>query len=269
MSAQSPLIGRGIGITGGGGHLGRAMALAAARAGARVVIVGRSDAPLEAVRRAFDEGAGREGAGGEAAGAITPLVADMSTDDGIERALDAVATFAGSIDGWVNNAYAGSGSLLGSLTRRDVEATLARGLGDVMMATQAASARMAAGGSIVNISSMYGIVSPQPGAYRNHAAYHNPPAYGAAKAGVIAFTRYAAVHLAELGIRVNAIAPGPFPSGEAGADAGFVAELSRRVPLGRIGRPEELGELLVLLLSDGSSYVTGQTIVVDGGWTAW
>lgn len=265
MSDRGPLTGRGIGITGGGGHLGRAMAVAVARAGATVVVIGRSADPLDAVRRAFEESPGAAGAGG----AIIPHAADVSTDEGLASALDAVEAAAGHVDGWVNNAYAGGGALLGTLERAEVETTLARGLGDVMLATQAASARMGAGASIVNISSMYGIVAPQPRAYRAHPGYHNPPAYGAAKAGVIAFTRYAAVHLADRGIRVNAVAPGPFPGGAAADDAAFVAELAERVPLGRVGRPEELGDVLVLLLGGGASYLTGQTIVVDGGWTAW
>lgn len=262
MSNGSALAGLGIGITGGGGHLGRAMALAAARAGAVVVIVGRRSTPLEAVRDEF-------GVQAPGNGRIVPVSADVSTDEGIATALDAIEAEAGRIDGWVNNAYAGRGGLLGSLERADVESTLARGVADVMLATQAAAERMGAGGSIVNVASMYGLVSPQPAAYRARPELHNPPAYGAAKAGVIAFTRYAAVHLAGRSIRVNAIAPGPFPAGEAAADASFVDELARRVPLGRVGRPDELGATLVLLLSPGSSYITGQTISIDGGWTAW
>ena len=116
---------------------------------------------------------------------------------------------------------------------------------------------------------MYGLVSPQPAAYAATPAMHNPPAYGAAKSGVVSFTRYAAVHLAGRGIRVNCISPGAFPGAEAQAHAGFVAELASRTPLGRIGRPDELGGAVVYLVGDGSSFVTGANLVVDGGWTAW
>jgi gluconate 5-dehydrogenase len=256
------LAGLGVGISGGGGHLGRAMALAAARAGAVVVVCGRRPEPLDAVRDALV-------GDGDAAGRIIPVVADVSTDAGLTTALDAIESAAGRVDGWINNAYAARSGLLGALSRADVEATLARGVGDVMLATQAAAERMTNGGAILNVASMYGLVSPQPDAYRSHPGFHNPPAYGAAKAGVIAFTRYAAVHLAARGIRVNAIAPGPFPSGDAAADPAFVAELEKRVPLGRIGAPDDLGAAAVLLLSPGAGYITGQTLAIDGGWTAW
>lgn len=262
MTRQGALAGRGIAITGGGGHLGSAMAKAAAQAGAIVVISGRTAAALERVVASHDV---RE----PGVGHIVPVVADASSDEGLARTLDAVEDAAGVVYGWVNNAYASSGELLGTLSREGVAETLARGLGDVLMATQAAAERMRDGGVIVNIASMYGLVSPQPEAYRPNPAAHNPPAYGAAKAGVIAFTRYAAVHFAAQGIRVNAIAPGAFPAEDAEAQAGFVHELERRVPLGRTGRPDELGDALVYLLSTGSSYVTGHTLVIDGGWTAW
>jgi gluconate 5-dehydrogenase len=261
MTDGAALAGRGIGITGGGGHLGRAMALAAAAAGATVMVCGRTAETLERVRDQHAAG------GGE--GRIVPVVADISTDDGLALAVDTLGEAAGGVHGWVNNANTGMSGLLGRLDRREVETTLARGLADVMLATQAAAQRMEPGGSIVNIASMYGIVSPQPSTYVSHPEFHNPPAYGAAKAGVIAFTRYAGVHLAERGIRVNGIAPGPFPGPAAAAHEDFLEELTRRVPLGRIGQPEDLGAAVVFLLSDGSGYMTGQTLVVDGGWTAW
>jgi NAD(P)-dependent dehydrogenase (short-subunit alcohol dehydrogenase family) len=258
------LAGKGIVVTGGGGHLGAAISLALAEAGAVVVVCGRTEEPL----RRVTERARRQGT----AGRIATVVADIGTDPGLAAALECLTAEAGHLDGWVNNAYSGSGELLGHLTRDGVEATLARGLADVILATQAASNRMraAGGGSIVNVASMYALVSPQPAAYRLHPQFHNPPAYGAAKAGVVAFTRYAATHLASDGIRVNAVSPGPFPAPEVtDAAPAFADELAARVPLGRIGQPAELGAAIRYLLSDAASFITGHNLVVDGGWTAW
>jgi len=122
-------------------------------------------------------------------------------------------------------------------------------------------------GSIVNIASMYGVVSPDPNNYLNTKEFANPPHYGVAKAGLIQLTKYAAIHLAEYGIRVNSISPGPFPNKEVQKSNEFMKILSSNVPLGRIGKPEELIGPVLFLLSSASSYITGQNIIVDGGWT--
>ncbi|MBA2558018.1 MAG: SDR family oxidoreductase [Chloroflexi bacterium] len=273
------LTGRGIGITGGGGHLGSAMALGLARAGATVVICGRTGSTLEVVASRAREL--------ELAGRVVPETADVGRDEDLERVLDRVEHEAGQIDGFVNNAYAAVTGRLLEATRKQVEETLSGSLTDVIMATQVVAARMTRGGSgeatdersggegagtgrsIVNIGSMYGLVSPQPALYARSPLFHNPPAYGAAKAGLIQFTRYAAAHLGEQGIRVNAISPGPFPAAAVREDRAFVEELRSRVPLGRLGQPEDVVGALVFLLSDGSAYVTGHNLVVDGGWTIW
>lgn len=174
--------------------------------------------------------------------------------------------------GWINNAYSGSGGRLLEVTREQAEMSIAGGLTNVLMATQRVAAHMVAAGtrgSIVNVSSMYGIVSPDPGVYTDYPSFHNPPAYGAAKAGMIQLSRYAACDLGAHGVRVNSLSPGPFPSPPVQAEEGFIRALDAKVPLGRIGRPEELGGAAVFLISDAASYVTGHNLVVDGGWTAW
>jgi len=115
---------------------------------------------------------------------------------------------------------------------------------------------------------MYGVVSPDPRIYGD-SGYDNPPNYGAGKAAIIQFTRYAACHLAAKGIRVNAISPGPFPNPKVQENKWFISNLKNKVPLGRIGQPGDLKGAVVFLASEGSSYITGQNIVVDGGWTVW
>ncbi len=122
--------------------------------------------------------------------------------------------------------------------------------------------------SIIHFSSMYGIVSPDPGVYHSEDAI-NPIEYGVGKAGVIQMTRYLAVKWAKKGIRVNAIAPGAFPNPDVQRDKDFVKSLERKIPLGRIGIPEEISGAVVFLASDEASYITGQCLVVDGGWTVW
>lgn len=257
------LTGRGIGLTGGGGHLGRSLAFGLAEAGAVVVICGRREAPLlevsqEAQRRNL-------------LGSVVPHVADVAVAEQVEAVLDAVESAAGRVDGWVNNAYSGPAGKLLEVTRAEAESSLSNGFTNCLMATQAAARRMIphGRGSIVNIASMYGLVSPQPEAYRGSPEFHNPPAYGAAKAALLQFTRYAACHLAPHALRVNAVSPGPFPSPEVQKNSAFVRELNARVPLGRIGRPEELVGAVIFFLADASSFVTGANLVVDGGWTAW
>jgi NAD(P)-dependent dehydrogenase (short-subunit alcohol dehydrogenase family) len=262
-SVGNLLEGLGVGVTGGGGHLGAALVVGLARAGARVVACGRSEAALRATR-----------VGAEAAGVAERVgieVADVSRAEDVERVLDRIEKEAGSVAGWVNNAYGAPAAGLFELDRERAGAALASGVLDPMLATLAAARRMRARGSgaIVNVASMYGIVSPQPATYRAHPQWHNPPAYGAAKAALIQFTRYAACHLGPLGIRVNCVSPGPFPRDEIRADAAFVAELAARTPLGRVGDAEELVGPVAFLLSPASSYVTGHNLVVDGGWTAW
>lgn len=255
------MTGRGVGITGGGGHLGRSMARLLSEAGATVLIMGRNRETLEAAaaRGAADRGR------------IVPFAADVSEPEEVVAALNALVDAAGRVDGWVNNAYSGGGGRLFEETRQEVDATT-RGLGDLIIATELVAQAMVADdgtGAIVNVSSIYGLVSPYPELYEGHRAWHSPPAYGALKAAVIQFTRYAATHLAPAQVRVNSVSPGPFPGETVQDDAAFIARLTERVPLARIGQPSEVAGAVLFLLSDAASYITGTNLVVDGGWTAW
>lgn len=127
-------------------------------------------------------------------------------------------------------------------------------------------------GSIINVSSMYGIVAPNPRLYEGKE-FFNPPSYGVIKSGILALTRYTASFWAKDGVRCNAIVPGSFPNIETQTankvekNDPFIQRLENNTVLGRVGHPKDLIGPLVFLASDASSYMTGQPIVVDGGWT--
>jgi NAD(P)-dependent dehydrogenase (short-subunit alcohol dehydrogenase family) len=128
---------------------------------------------------------------------------------------------------------------------------------------------MTSGGSIILFASMYGQVSPDPRAYEPPMK-PNPIEYGVGKAGIIQMVKYLSVFWASRGIRVNAIAPGPFPNPSVQKeDPDFVQRLAQKVPLGRVGRNQEIAGPVVLLASEEASFITGETINVNGGWTAW
>jgi NAD(P)-dependent dehydrogenase (short-subunit alcohol dehydrogenase family) len=131
------------------------------------------------------------------------------------------------------------------------------------------SLRRAGGGSVVNIGSLYGSVSPDPRLYEHLAVdppFLKPPLYGASKAAVSSLTRYLATHLARDRVRVNTLAPGGVLGGQ---DPEFQRKFCERVPLGRMATFEDLAGPLLFLCSGASSYVTGQELLVDGGFTAW
>jgi len=124
-------------------------------------------------------------------------------------------------------------------------------------------------GSIVLYSSMYGIVSPDPRIY-HLPNKPNPIDYGAGKAALLQMNRYFAVHYAPFGVRFNSIVPGPFPHpGTQKQYPDFMKELGNKNPMNRIGVNTEVVGPTLMFLTDSASYVTGQYLMVDGGWTIW
>ncbi|MCM4077121.1 SDR family NAD(P)-dependent oxidoreductase [Paractinoplanes hotanensis] len=245
-------------VTGATGRLGRVMAEALAGAGATTYLVGRDQGRLE-------ELAGKLG------GQCRPARCDVTVDADVAALGARLREEHGRVDVLVHNAHVGrGGSLRTSRTADYLEAAdLALGAFQRLLdATRDLLEAAAADGSpsIVNVASMYGVVSPKPHLYDRPEA-GNPPYYGAVKAGLVQLTRYAAVELGPAGIRVNCVTPGPFP-GE-GGDPALLARLAQQTPVGRVGDPAEIATTVLYLASPRSSYTTGANVIVDGGWTIW
>jgi NAD(P)-dependent dehydrogenase (short-subunit alcohol dehydrogenase family) len=239
-------------VTGATGRLGRVMARTLADAGAETWVVARDSARLSELT------------------GCRPWPCDVTVDADVAALGSALREGPGRVDVLVHNAHVGRGGSLESATPGDYleAADLAlSAFGRLLDATRDLLVTAAADGSpsIITVASMYGMVAPRLDLYDTPAG-RNPPYYGAVKAGLLQLTRYAAVELAPLGVRVNAITPGPFPGG---GDPAFLDRLAGQVPLGRVGSPEEIATALLFLASPRSSFVTGSNVVVDGGWTAW
>lgn len=250
-------------LTGATGHLGVAMAWGLAEAGANVLVNSRSGERCDALVNAIRD------AGLQAESAAF----DVTDEQAIEAFFSNRSEIA--LHGLINNAYAGGG---GTIETSDADAYQSSYDRSVVCAHRLlrhalASLRLAVKEtgdvSVINIASMYGLVSPDLRVYdRPEGA--NPPFYGAAKAALLQWTRYAACEFGPEGIRVNAISPGPFPAVRVQEQASeFVAKLAQKVPMRRVGKPDEIKGVVVMLASAAGSYINGANISVDGGWTSW
>lgn len=127
-------------------------------------------------------------------------------------------------------------------------------------------------GVIVNVASLYGLVAPDMKLYSHLPGFEKHAMYGATKAGIVSLTKYFAAYYGPQGVRVNAIAPGGVidPNDPlTGKDEAFIEKYTAKIPMGRMCTPADLGQALVFLASDQSAFVTGQTLVLDGGFTCW
>ncbi len=253
MLSEFSLEGRFALVTGGNRGLGYAMAHALARAGADVAVTGRDAARLATAADNLARETGRQ---------CFPIVADLTDAQQVAAVTDETVNKFGRIDVLVNNA----GINIRNPTLEQSEAEfrrildinlvgaylVARSVGRVMVEQKS--------GSVINLGSMIGLVG-----------LAGRPGYTASKGAVIQLTRTMALEWAPHNVRVNALCPGPFMTeintpvlNNPEANAFFL----QRIPLGRWGRPHELAGAIVFLASDASSFMTGATLTIDGGWTA-
>jgi NAD(P)-dependent dehydrogenase (short-subunit alcohol dehydrogenase family) len=247
----SVLEGKAALVTGGGSGLGRASAIALARAGATVTVAD------------VDEQGGKETAAlvsEEAGGEADFVRADVTQADEVEAMVDKAVARWGHLDCALNNAgTTGVSAPTADYSLDDWNRAIALNLTGVFLCLKyELPAMLERGGAIVNMASGAGLVG-----------FPGLPAYVASKHGVVGLTRAAALEYASQGVRVNAICPGstrtPMLEGFMGGDEQVERMMTRAVPLGRLGRPQEIAEAVVWLCSDAASFVVGHSLAVDGG----
>jgi NAD(P)-dependent dehydrogenase (short-subunit alcohol dehydrogenase family) len=250
-------------VTGATGHLGWPIARALALAGAHVLVNSRSLARSQGLTHILIK----------AGCSAEPANFDVTDKT-------AVADFFSVRQGQplhilINNAYLGEA---GSIELSDLQAytasyditvVAAHNLVRVALPSLRLAVQADGDASVINLTSMYAMVSPDLRVYDSHLGA-NPPFYGAAKAALLQWTRYAACEFGAEGIRFNSISPGPFPSEAVQKrNPEFIQKLANKVPMARIGRAYEVTGPVLFLASAAASYVNGANLVVDGGWTSW
>lgn len=249
-------------IVGGGGYLGVPIARGLAEHGAHVVIADLQPEAAENACRLLAK---------EANLSAEPMTLDIGDENAVQVAADDIVNRHDRLDIVVNATAYSTSLAMEKMSLADWEKGLRVTLSGAFVLAREAGRIMVAqgGGSIIQFSSMYGKVSPDPRIYA--PKYNaNPIDYGVAKAGILQMVRYQAIMWGPHRVRVNAVVPGPFPNPAIqGGDPEFVQKLCHKVPLGRVGKANEIVGAVVFLASEAASFVTGTEIVVDGGWTAW
>jgi NAD(P)-dependent dehydrogenase (short-subunit alcohol dehydrogenase family) len=250
------LTGRVAVVTGAAGYLGRALSRALAEAGARVVCTSRE------AGRAVDAAATLPGSG------HLGVALDHTDPASLDRGWAQIVERTGHVDVLVNNGHEANASDWTTVTAGEFTRQLSNATGYFLLARHLRehAVRRGSPASIIMLGSMYGLVGSYPDAYEG-VAPASPVAYHTLKGGILHMTRHLAVYWARDRVRVNCLSPGPFPSEK--APAVMVERLKTKCPMARTGEPHELKGAAVFLASDASSYMTGQNVVIDGGWTAW
>ena len=246
-------------VFGGAGYLGQAIVILLQSMGAKVLCI-----DLENRAEAFVQSA-------SLLPHVTPTTLDVRNNAETKQFIAAHIAARGVPHGLVNLTYTSTAKKLEELEEKDFDDANHGGLTATFLIARDIGIEMAkkGRGSIVLFSSIYGTVSPNPEVY-DDPLIKNPIEYGVGKAGIVQMVRYLAVHWGKENVRCNCVSPGPFPNPEVQRKhPTFIEKLAQKSPMGRIGQSEEIAGTVAFLLSDAASYITGQNLFVDGGWTAW
>lgn len=263
VNDQFSLSGRTALVIGGSGLLGGEISYAFAELGSELILASRDiekcNKYAEQVKNRYPDTI------------IHSVTVDITEPASIRSMMDEVSKITGGgLDILVNSGWSGRKNTFESISDEDWDLDIEVCLNGVFRTIKAAVPLLEKrNGNILSIASMYGHVAPDYRMYDSEK-FANPPSYGAAKAGLIQLTKYISSFLSPKGIRANCISPGPFPfEGTQKENPEFIERLNAKNPLNRIGRPHEVKGAAVLLCTDAGSYITGQNICVDGGWTVW
>ena len=250
---------KGIVVFGGAGYIGRTLVQAILDQGGRVIAANRNG-------DVFDDPAWKHVKENPNFRFVSCNVAKV---DDVRKAYDACIDTFGIFNAMVNLASYGKFDDISRQTDEDMAYSFDGVAGQVFRTIREAIPYFKKdGGVIVTTASMYGMVSPDYRIY-GKSGQNNPAVYGMGKAAVIQLTKYAAAHLAPMNIRVNSVSPGPVPDPSKNPPPEFLEQLAAKTMAGRIGKPEDIAGAYIYLLSDAASFVTGECISVDGGWTKW
>jgi len=241
-------------ITGGYGHLGLSMSKALASFGAKVFVMARTG--LKQID--FD-------------GSLTFIRCDVTDSKQVKKRINDILKNENTIDILINNAFNEDRKPIEDITKDEWDKGIDNILSHNFFCTQSVLPQMLkqGKGSIINISSIYGLLGHDQSLYqevKSSSIY-----YSVAKGGILQMTKRLATEYGSKGIRVNTISPGNFPKKTKGVPErpGYIIDLSKRTPMKRVGQPDEVAGAAVFLSSEASSYITGQNIVIDGGWSVW
>lgn len=282
---QFSLKGRVCIITGGGGLIGMKHAEAVMEGEGIPVLLDIAEEGMERVKKSLIEeySENHDEETGTAAPVIETFVTDITKRECLEEVRDILLKKYGHIDALINNAannpkVEGGSKNLAATRFPDFpvdiwNTDLAVGLTGAMLCAQVFGGVMERQGKgvIINISSDYGLISPDQRVYRKEGVPEEeqiikPVSYSVVKHGIIGLTKYLATYWAKKGIRVNTLCPASLANGQ---DEEFVKKLSNLIPMGRMSNPDEYVGTVLYMLSEASSYMTGATVVLDGGRTSW